>query len=125
MTADIVKTTAAALVAHCRAGTTKQGLKELYDPAAVSVEAYSMGGEDRETHGVAGIEGKHDWWETTMEVHSSSADGPYLNGDKFSVIFEFDATDRTNGTRVQMKEVALYTVNAAGKITREEFFYGA
>ncbi|MER2510385.1 MAG: SnoaL-like domain-containing protein [Amaricoccus sp.] len=120
---EIVKATAEALVGHCRAGTTRQGLKDLYAPDAVSVEAVSMGGESRETRGVKGIEGKHDWWETTMEVHSASADGPYVNGDRFSVIFEFDATDRNSGKRNAMKEVALYTVDHAGKIVREEFFF--
>ncbi len=121
--AEAVKATADALVGHCRAGTTRQGLKELYDPDAVSVEAFSMGGESRETRGVAGIDAKHDWWEKTMEVHSSSAEGPYVNGDRFSVIFEFDATNRETGERNGMKEVALYTVDDAGKIVREEFFY--
>ena len=31
-------------------------------PDAVSVEATDMGG-GRETHGLAGIHGKHDWWD--------------------------------------------------------------
>ncbi|MFO1106101.1 MAG: SnoaL-like domain-containing protein [Amaricoccus sp.] len=123
MSNETIKATADQLVAHCRAGTTHQGLKDLYDPAAVSVEAVDTDGSGRETHGVAGIEGKHDWWISAMEVHSSSAEGPYLNGDRFSVIFEFDATEKATGKRFQMKEVGLYTVNPAGKITREEFFY--
>lgn len=122
---DAVKSTAEKLVAHCRAGTTRQGLQELYDPDAVSVEAVSMGGEDRETRGVKGIEGKHDWWESAMEVHSAISDGPYINGDRFAVIFEFDATEKASNKRTQMKEVGLYTVNESGKIVREEFFYGS
>lgn len=127
MTAEMLKTTAEKLVAHCRAGTTKQGLDELYDPGAVSVEAMAMPGADSpETVGVDGIRGKHDWWEGAMEVHSASADGPFVHGaDRFAVIFAFDATDRNSGRRTQMQEVAVYTVNDGGKIVREEFFYSA
>lgn len=125
MSRDSLKSTAEKLVAHCRANTTKEGLDELYDPGAVSVESIAMpGAGGRETLGVEGIKGKHDWWEKTMEVHSSSAEGPFLHGeDRFAVIFAFDATDRTNGSRVEMREVAIYTVNPAGKIVREEFYY--
>jgi hypothetical protein len=126
MSREILNATAERLVAHCRAGTTRQGLQELYDPDAVSVEAMAMPGSgSAETRGVAGIEGKHDWWDSAMEMHSASVDGPYPHGDdRFAVIFEFDSTDRASGQRNKMKEVAVYTVNPAGKIVREEFFYG-
>ncbi len=127
MSVETLKATAEKLVAHCRAGTTKQGLDELYDPGAVSVEAMAMpGAGSAETVGVDGIRGKHDWWENTMEVHSASAEGPFPHGDdRFAVIFAFDATDKTSGKRNQMREVAIYTVNDAGKIIREEFFYAS
>lgn len=108
------------LVAHCEAHTEMQGLDELYHPDAVSVEAMMPEGMDPVTKGVAGIRGKHDWWNSSMEMHGGSVDGPYVNGDRFSVIFEIDATDRKSGQRMQMKEVALYEV-ADGKIVREEF----
>ncbi len=125
MSRDAMIATAGKLVAHCRAGTERQGLAELYDPDAVSVEAAAMPGSgSAETHGLKGIEGKHDWWDSAMEVHSASTDGPYPHGDdRFAVIFEFDSTDRASGQRNKMKEVAVYTVNPAGKIIREEFFY--
>lgn len=125
MSADTLKTTAEKLLAHVRAGTTKQGLDELYDPQAVSVEAMAPpGGGGAETRGVDGIKAKHDWWDETMEVHSASAEGPFLHGDdRFAVIFAFEATNRTNGERNAMREVAVYSVNDAGKIVREEFYY--
>ena len=37
--------------------------------------------------------------------------------------FAFDVTNKTSGQRMQMSEVALYTVNRAGKIKQEEFLY--
>jgi hypothetical protein len=125
MSLETLKSTAEKLVAHCRAGTEQQGLKELYDPGAVSVEAMPMPGmESPETRGVEGIKGKHDWWGSAMEVHSHKEEGPYLHGDdRFAVIFEFDATNKQSGQRTQMKEVGIYTVNDAGKIVREEFYY--
>jgi hypothetical protein len=125
MTVEATKTTAAKLVEHCRTHTEAQGLDELYDPGAVSVEAFAMPGTDsRESRGVDAIKGKHDWWNSTMELHSASVDGPFVHGDdRFAVIFGFDATDRKSGERTQMKEVAIYTVNGDGKIVREEFYY--
>jgi hypothetical protein len=89
------------------------------------VEAFAMPGTDsRESRGVDAIKGKHDWWNSAMELHSASVDGPFVHGDdRFAVIFGFDATDRKSGERTQMKEVAIYTVNGDGKIVREEFYY--
>jgi hypothetical protein len=124
MTVEATKATAEKLVAHCRAHTEAQGLDELYDPGAVSVEAVAMPGGGRETRGVAAIKGKHEWWNAAMEVHAASVEGPYLHGeDRFAVIFGFDATDRKTGDRTKMQEVAIYSVDGDGKIVREEFFY--
>ena len=111
------------LVAGCREGRAKQNLDVLYAPDAVSVEAADMG-NGRETAGLAGIHGKHDWWESTQIVHSSSVEGPFLHGDaSFAVIFAMDAEDKASGRRSQMHEVGVYHVKD-GKIVREEFFYG-
>ena len=125
MPTETLKATADKLVAHCRAHTEMQGLDELYHPDAVSVEAMAMPGMDSpETKGVQGIKGKHEWWNSAMELHSATTDGPYLHGDdRFAVIFEFDTTEKATGKRNQMKEVGIYTVNPAGKIVREEFYY--
>lgn len=111
------------LVEYCRTGQERRGLAELYSPDAVSAEAAPMPGADSaETRGIAAINGKHDWWESAMEVHSFTADGPYLHGgDRFGVIFEVDATERESGKRFAMKELGLYTVRD-GKVVREEFF---
>ena len=118
-----IKEIAHALVTGCREGRAKQNLDLLYAPEAVSVEAADRG-EGRETHGLAGIHGKHDWWEANQIVHSSTVEGPFLHGDaSFAVIFEVDAEDKASGRRDKFREVAIYHV-AGGKITREEFFYG-
>ena len=48
-----------------------------------------------------------------------------MGDDRFGAIFELDITAKqgpTAGQRMQMKELAIYTVHD-GKIAREEFFY--
>ena len=118
------KATAEALLAHCRAGTERSALETLYHPDAVSVEAAAMPGSgSAETRGLTGIEGKHDWWESTMQVHEITVEGPYYHGtDRFAATFRFDLTDRHSGVRRVMREVAVYTVDPEGRVVREEFF---
>ncbi len=111
------------LVAFCRANDTATALSTLYADDAISVEAFTQDGSDRETKGLDGIRGKHEWWDANFEVHSANVDGPYPSGDnRFAVIFEMDATHKQSGQRSAMKEVALYHVSD-GKIVREEFMY--
>lgn len=112
------------LVAGCREDRTRENLDRLYAADAVSVEAMDMGG-GRETHGLPGIHGKHDWWEGAFITHGVTVEGPFLHGDdRFSVIFGMDTTSKATGERTQGREVAVYHVKG-GKIVREEFFYSA
>lgn len=122
---ETVKATAETLVAHCRAGTEGQGLDQLYDPDAVSVEAMPMPGADSaEARGIEAIRAKHDWWNANFEVTGGRIEGPYLHGaDRFAVIFAMDTVNRATGEKTSMQEVAVYTVGAQGRIVREEFFY--
>lgn len=112
------------LVAGCRAGTASANLETLYAPDAVSVEAQDQG-NGREVQGVDAIKGKHDWWESSFEMLSGDISDPMPHGDdRFAVIFEVQVKHRESGAVSDMKEVALYHVDA-GRIVREEFFYGA
>lgn len=121
-----VREIAESLVAHCRAGTEREGLNTLYAEDAVSVEAMAMPGADSAAvEGRAAIQAKHDWWDEAMEVHDATIEGPYYHStDRFAVIFKVDATDKVQSKRARMEEVGIYTV-ADGKIVREEFFYDA
>ena len=117
-----LKEIAERLVTACRSGVEAEALKTLYAPDAVSVEGADQG-QGRATHGVAGIQGKHDWWASAMEVTSASVSDPMLHGeDRFAVIFDVQGLEKESGTAFDMKEVAIYHV-AGGKIVREEFFY--
>ena len=106
---------------HCKNGTEAQGLQELYAPNAKSIEAFEMEGGSAVSEGVEAIQAKHDWWGNSYDVHEANLEGPFINGDKFSVIFEMDVTEKASGERWKGKEVALYEVED-GKIARESFF---
>ena len=125
MFSDTLTNTATTLVKYCQTGQERKGLDELYAPHCTSAEALSMGGEiPRVVEGLDAIRAKHDWWEANNEVHSTTAEGPFLHGeDQFSVIFGMDVTDKATGTRTQMQEVGHYTVDSDGKIVSEAFYY--
>ena len=111
------------LVAGCRENRAAENLARLYAADAVSVEAQDMDGTGREVQGLAGIKGKHDWWEASMEVTGATVSDPMLHGDdRFAVVFEVQGRERANGKSFDMHEVAVYHVDG-GKIVREEFFY--
>ena len=112
------------LVAGCREDRARANLQKLYAPDAVSVEAMDMGG-GRETVGLAGIDGKHQWWEDNHTMTGGRVDGPFLHGeDRFAVIFAMQGTTKADGKAFDMTEVGVYQVKD-GKIVREEFFYSA
>ena len=109
-------------VALCHQHRDAEALDTMFAKDAVSVEAAAMPNLPQEMHGVEAIKGKGKWWVENHEVHSAVVEGPYPNGDRFAVRFNYDVTRKATGERIKMDEVALYTVRD-GKIVREEFFY--
>ncbi|HXY40000.1 MAG TPA: nuclear transport factor 2 family protein, partial [Vicinamibacteria bacterium] len=66
-----------------------------------------------------------EWWTSNNEVHEAKVKGPFPNGDRFAVIFDYEITPKAGpyaGKRTRMEEVGVYTVED-GKIVREEFYY--
>ncbi len=117
---------AGALVEACRAGreATHAMQNAIYSPDAVSVEPQAMGPDGAEVAGLAAIQGKGEWWYDNNTVHALETEGPFVHGDRFSVIFTMDVTANAGpmaGQRFQGREVGLYTTNN-GKITKEQFF---
>ncbi|MCB9753681.1 MAG: nuclear transport factor 2 family protein [Myxococcales bacterium] len=112
------------LVALCREGQNLRAIETLYSDDICSVEAMSGEGFPREMQGKQAALGKGKWWSENHEVHRSTVKGPYPHGDdRFAVIFDYDVTSKPMGNqRIQMEEVAIYTVSN-GKIIREEFFF--
>ncbi|MEM7496433.1 MAG: nuclear transport factor 2 family protein [Pseudomonadota bacterium] len=85
----------------------------------VSLEAGD--GQHQRCEGRAAVLEKHKWWNENAEMHGGSIEGPMVNGDMFVVKFSMDVTMK-GMDRMQMDEVALYTVKD-GKIVEERFFY--
>ncbi len=120
-----VKEVGTKLVELCKQGKNREAVETLYGENIVSVEAQAAAGMPAKMEGIDAIRGKHEWWVANHEIHSASAEGPFVNGDRFSAIFEYDVTAKDGpmkGKRFTMKEVALYTVED-GKVVREEFLY--
>ena len=109
------------LIELCRQGRNMEA-KAFYAEGAVSVEALAPPGGQQETKGLAAIQAKGEWWRANHKIHSASVSGPWPNGNRFVVGFQYDVTNTPSGQRMKMDEVGLYTVEN-GKILREEFFY--
>ena len=119
------KDIAAKLVDLCKKGENIQAVDTLYSPEIVSIEAQTMGQMPAEIHGVEAVRGKNVWWNENFETHSAEVKGPFVNGDQFAVLFNYEVTGKVGpnaGQRQKMEEVALYTAKD-GKIVKEQFFY--
>jgi ketosteroid isomerase-like protein len=113
------------LVALCRAGRNIEAVDTLLSADVVSVEARGDETMPAQMSGRDVVRGKNQWWIDNHKIHSAEVKGPFPNGDRFAVIYNFVVTPVAGpmaGKKVRMEEVALYTVSD-GKITREEFFY--
>ena len=98
-------------------------MESLYSPDIVSVEAAAPPGGSRESHGIAAVAAKGEWWVNNHEVHSATVEGPIVAAPYFAVTFKMDITFKPENKRHTMEEVAVYKVGDDGKIVREEFFY--
>src|SRR5689334_13945589 len=116
-----VQSVAKKFVELCRAGKNFDVMKTMYDPQIVSVE-----GDGKETKGQQPVIKKSEDWVSDKTFHGETVAGPFFNSanpDQFTVYFTLDVTPKATGKRITLEEVAIYTVNNADKITREQFFY--
>ena len=91
--------------------------RTLYSHDIVSVEA-----DGKEYVGMDAINAKNEWWETTMEVHSSENSNAFPHADGFAMTYKMDLTDKSSGQRFVMEEIGVYEVKD-GKIVKERFYY--
>jgi len=113
---------ASELVGLCREGRNLDAIAELYAADIVSIEPIGSDEMPAEMHGRDAIRQKNEGWFENNEVHAVEVAGPFVGEDQFAVRYDFDVTNRPSGQRMQMSEMALYTVKD-GKIVREQFFY--
>jgi ketosteroid isomerase-like protein len=114
--ADLAKDFTALL----KKGSDDEAARKYNADDIVSYEA--QGGPMSVCRGMDAVKQKGAWWQDNHDVHGSSAEGPFVNGDQFAVRLRYDLTPKSTGKRVQMEEIGLYTVKD-GKITEERFFY--
>ena len=104
-----------------RANKAEEAGERHWADDVVSIEA--MDGPMARVQGKDAVKGKGDWWFANHEIHSVTADGPWINGDQFAVRYGMDVTVKESGQRMQMDEIGLYTVRD-GKIAEERFLFG-
>ena len=109
------------LVALCRKGQFGEAGEKYWADDVLSVEPM---GDNAESRGIQAARQKGEWWSQHHDVHGVKVEGPYVNGDEFTVRFEMDVTNKDNGQRMKMDEIALYRLKA-GKIAEERFFLSA
>jgi ketosteroid isomerase-like protein len=110
-------------VQMCKEGKNFDVMKQLYHDDIVSVEAEVRKTGSHETAGKEAVIQKSAEWAAAHEIHGATVEGPFMLGDEFGVVFEFDVTPKATGQRASNREIALYTV-ADGLITLEKYYYG-
>ena len=113
------------LVDFCRQKKHTQAVDSLYAPNVVNLEPHDFPGMPQRTEGHAAVRAKNDHWEQNNTIHAATVNGPFPNGDRFIVHFDYDFTPKSGpmaNQRIKMQEAGLYTVKD-GKIVQEEFFY--
>jgi ketosteroid isomerase-like protein len=113
---------AQALVDLCRQGKNFEAIDRYYADDIVSTEPVGNAQMPAVIRGKPAVRGKSEWWIANHEIHSASASAPMVGEGRFAVHFQYDVTNKPSGRRMQMSEVALYTVRG-DKINAEEFFY--
>lgn len=100
-----------------------EAIEKHYSPNIVSVESAGNEQMPKEMKGIEAIKGKNQWWVENNEIHSAEANGPFVGSDdKFAVHFKYETTFKPSGQKMNMEEMALYTVKD-GKVAHEHFFY--
>jgi hypothetical protein len=110
------------LVELCRSGKNLEAIDSLYSKDIISVEATPMPSQPAEMRGLDAIRKKNQMWMDEFDWNSGSVSEPMVHGDRFSIFYTMDVTNKKTGKQMHMEEIGLYTVKD-NKIIKEEFFY--
>jgi hypothetical protein len=113
-TQDIAKS----FTALCKAGKFEEAGRSFWSDKAVSIEP--MSGPMARLEGRKALEDKGKWWSENHTVHDVKVEGPFVNGDEFSLRFEMDVTPKGK-SRQRMVEVGVYKVRD-DKVVEEKFY---
>ncbi len=96
---------------------------EMYAENAQSIEAVVPPVRQfRITKGRDAIKAKREDWLKTHEIQTLTADGPFVHPpNRFGVRFNAEVMQKDTGQRMNLSEIAIYSVED-GKIVLEEFF---
>jgi hypothetical protein len=89
---------------------------------AASIESVEGVGASMAWSGKKAVLAKYRGWEADHEIHRMIVDGPWIGATGFALRFAIDATQLSTGQRMEMEEIAVYTVRN-GKVVREEFHF--
>jgi hypothetical protein len=107
------------VVALLRSGQAHDVEEKWLAPGIVSVEGVGVA---LAWTGKKAVLQKYRTWEADHEIHDLRIEGPWVGASGFSLKYGLDATQKSTGQRIQMEEIAVYTVRD-GKIVREEFHF--
>ncbi len=110
------------LTSLCRQGKFFEAVDQLYSDDIVSIEPVGSPEMPARQEGIEAIKGKNKWWAENHEIHEVRVDGPFVGDGEFAVRYYLAVTPKFTGQRMEMTEMALYTVKD-GKISQEEFYY--
>jgi hypothetical protein len=109
------------LITLCKQGKYETAQRELYAPDAKSNEPPHAQGMQTVDGLAAIIEKGNQFQSMIQEIHGGSVDGPLVAGNQIAITIGLDVTFN-DGSRMNMLEIAVYTVKN-GKIIQEQFFY--
>jgi hypothetical protein len=89
---------------------------------ASGIESVEGVGASLAWKGKKAVLAKYRGWEADHQIHESKVEGPWVGATGFALKYAIDATQTSTGQRMQMEEIAVYTVKD-GKIVREEFHF--
>ena len=110
------------LVSLCREGRNLEAIDGFYANDVISIESVGDETMPARMQGIDAVRGKNQWWFDNHDLHAQTVVGPYVGEGQFAVHYTFDVTHKPSGRRVNMSEMALYTVKD-GKVVAEQFFY--
>ena len=109
---------ARSFTALCRAGKFDEAGHKFWADKVISIEP--MSGPMAHLEGRKAVEAKGKWFSENNTVHDVKVEGPFVNGNEFTLRFEMEVTPKGK-TREKMVEVAVYKV-MGDKVIEERFF---